>query len=70
MEDEKKQKIDILNNQINVLNKEKQTLQDNCNHEKRKVKFENGTNTMKTYCEVCGKELGYPTKEEVDEFLK
>ena len=70
MEDDKKQKIDILNNQINVLNKEKQTLQDNCKHEKRKVKFENGTNTMKIYCEICGKELGYPTKEEVEEFLK
>ena len=53
-----------------MLRKEKQTLQDNCKHEKRRVKFENGTNTMKTYCEICGKELGYPTKEEVDEFLK
>lgn len=69
MESEKKQKIETLNIQIKELNKEKQTLQETCGHTNSKVKFD-GTNTMKSYCTDCDKEIGYPTKEQTEEFLK
>ena len=69
MEEEKIQKIQSLDSQIKALSKEKETLQDTCKHNGTKVKFEKGTNTMKLYCEVCDKEIGYPTKVQIDEFL-
>lgn len=70
MDNENKHKITSIDNQIKVLNKEKETIQDSCNHKKSKVKFENGTNNMKLYCSECDKEIGYPSKEQINEFLK
>lgn len=70
MDNEKKHKITSIDNQIKVLNKEKETIQDSCNHKNTKVKFENGTNNMKLYCSECDKEIGYPSKEQINEFLK
>ena len=70
MEDDKRQKINSLDNQIKELSKEKETIQESCPHKKTKVKFENGTNYMRLYCADCDKEVGYPTKEQIDEFLK
>lgn len=70
MENDKKQKIDLLDRQIKELSKEKETIQESCKHEKTKVKFENGTNNMKLYCFNCDKEVGYPSKEQIDEFLR
>ena len=49
MEKDKIQKIQSLDTQIKILSKEKETLQDTCKHNETKVKFENGTNTMKVY---------------------
>ena len=69
MEDDKRQKINSLDTQIKELSKEKESIQDSCKHKTTKVKFENGTNTMKLYCAECDKEVGYPTKEPIDEFL-
>ena len=51
MENNKKQKIETLNVQIQELNKEKESLQKTCTHISTIVKFENGTSRMKTYCE-------------------
>ncbi len=70
MEDDKRQKINSLDNQIKELSKEKETIQESCTHKNTKVKFESGTNNMKLYCAECDKEVGYPKKEQIDEFLK
>jgi hypothetical protein len=70
MENNKKQKIETLNVQIKELNKEKETLQKTCNHKNLIVKFENGTSVMKTYCEDCSKETGYPSQSQIEDFLK
>jgi len=70
MENNKKQKIETLNVQIQELNKEKESLQKTCTHISTIVKFENGTSRMKTYCEDCGKETGYPSQSQIDDFLK
>jgi|TARA_Y100000389_G_C17110193_1_gene340328 hypothetical protein len=70
MEKDKIQKIQSLDTQIKILSKEKETLQDTCKHNETKVKFENGTNTMKVYCKECDKEIGYPSKEQISDFLK
>ena len=69
MEDDKRQKINSLDTKIKELSKEKESIQDSCTHKITKVKFETGTNTMKLYCAECDKEVGYPTKEQIDEFL-
>lgn len=69
MEIDKKQKIQSLDDQIKVLSEEKVLLQSTCNHNESKVKFENGTNTMKLYCKECDKEVGYPSQSQIKEFL-
>ena len=69
MDNEKIQKINSLDTKIRELNKEKESIQESCSHKKSKVKFETGTNNMKLYCSDCDKEIGYPTKEQIDEFL-
>ncbi len=69
MEDDKRQKINSLDSKIKVLSKEKESIQGSCKHETTKVKFENGTNNMKLYCAQCDKEVGYPSKEQIDDFL-
>jgi len=69
MEDDKRQKINSLDSKIKVLSKEKESIQESCKHENTKVKFESGTNNMKLYCSECDKEVGYPSKEQIDDFL-
>lgn len=70
MDNEKKHKITSIDIQIRELNKEKETIQESCTHKNTKIKFETGTNNMKIYCSECDKEIGYPSKDQINEFLK
>lgn len=70
MENENNKKINEIDNQIKALNKEKEEIQSKCTHKDTKIKLEIGTNTPKLYCSVCDKEVGYPSKEELDKFLE
>lgn len=69
MNNENQQKVTQLETEIKRLEKEKSQIQDSCLHKETKVKFAEGTNEMKLYCKVCNKAIGYPSKEQIDEFL-
>ena len=56
--------------QDNQSYKEKEQIQSHCQHKSTKVRLETGTNTPKIYCDDCDKEIGYPSKEQIDDFLK
>lgn len=59
-----------LNKQIKNLKKEKEEIQSNCTHKKTHAKFVEGTNTMRLFCKDCESMLGFPSQEQIDEFLK
>jgi hypothetical protein len=69
MENENSKKITEIDAQIKALNKEKEEIQSKCIHKETKVKLEIGTNTPKLYCSVCNKEIGYPSREQLNDFL-
>jgi hypothetical protein len=69
MENENSKKITEIDEQIKALNKEKEEIQSKCIHKETKVKLEIGTNTPKLYCSVCNKEIGYPSREQLNDFL-
>ena len=61
--------VDKIEKEVNQLEKEKEVIQSDCMHKGDTfVAFDN-TTTMKKYCSVCKKELGYPSQEEQDLFL-
>jgi len=62
-------RINELNKQIKDLEKEKTEIQQVCSHKLTKVKFLEGTNTMRLFCKECDSLLGFPTQQEIDEFL-
>lgn len=70
MNNENQQKVTQLETEIKRLEKEKSQIQDSCLHKETKVKFAEGTNEMKLYCKDCNKAIGYPSKEQIDEFLR
>ena len=70
MENENNKKINEIDNKIKALAKEKEQIQSHCQHKSTKVRLETGTNTPKIYCDDCDKEIGYPSKEQIDDFLK
>jgi len=61
--------INNIEKQIKELEKEKLEIQNNCSHKNQKVKFEEGKNTMRLYCEECNVLLGFPNQEQIDKFL-
>jgi len=61
--------VNQIEKQIEVLEKQKTTLQSQCKHKETRVKFENNTNNMRVYCCECNVRLGFPTKEEIEKFL-
>lgn len=63
-------RINELNKQIKNLKKEKEEIQSNCTHKKTHAKFVEGTNTMRLFCKDCESMLGFPSQEQIDEFLK
>lgn len=69
MENEKQQKVTQLESEIKRLEKEKVQIQEGCLHKETKVKFAEGTNTMKLYCKDCNKEIGYPNQDQIKVFL-
>jgi len=61
--------INNIEKQIKELEKEKLEIQNNCLHKNQKVKFEEGKNIMRLYCEECNALLGFPNQEQIDKFL-
>jgi len=55
--------------EIKILSEEKKDIQSKCKHKSRYIKFVNGTSTLKQFCSECNKEIGYPSKDELDDFL-
>jgi len=59
---------------IKEAEKELETVKDKCNHpaEHRKIKDTNpeGSSDLKNTCDLCGHEMGYPSKEELDKYFK
>jgi len=61
--------INNIEKQIKELEKEKLEIKNNCLHKNQKVKFEEGKNIMRLYCEECNALLGFPTQEQINKFL-
>ena len=57
-----------LSNNIQKLSKELKELQDGCNHPESVIKQKIGGGVLK-YCNNCGKEIGYPSPEELENYL-
>ena len=62
-------RINELNKQIKDLEKEKTEIQQVCSHKLTRVKFLEGKSNMRLYCQECDLLLGFPTQQEIDEFL-
>jgi|TARA_Y100000385_G_scaffold216683_1_gene225632 hypothetical protein len=61
--------VDKIEKEVKNLEKEKEVIQNECKHKGDTfVKFDE-RNSMKKYCSLCKKELGYPTKIEIGIFL-
>ena len=72
---EKKQHIESLLIQIKALEKEVNTLRQECSHEKTTIKFAqsphaHSTGPPKWVCDVCGGVTGIPSYAEVEKWLK
>jgi hypothetical protein len=63
---EKINEIDFI---IKELKKEKKEIQNNCPHKQTHTKFFDDTNDLRIFCKECTKMLGYPSKEQIYEFL-
>tara|TARA_R110000803_G_scaffold138679_2_gene205464 strand:+ start:2416 stop:2628 length:213 start_codon:yes stop_codon:yes gene_type:complete len=70
MENDNQIKVNDLESEIKKLEKAKIEIQESCDHKESKVKFVDNTNTMKLFCVTCNKSIGYPSKEEIEKFLK
>ena len=73
---ERDDKPSILNNVNNIenklkeLKKEKEIIQTSCGHKEGVIINFNEDRSIKKYCSVCKRDLGYATKEEEHDFLK
>jgi len=62
--------INQIENQLKHLEKEKENIQENCTHKHGvRINFDE-KRSIKRFCSVCKRELGYATKEEEQNFLK
>lgn len=61
-------KTNDLQENIQRLKKELEELQEECNHEESIIKQQMGGKVIK-YCKFCNKELGYPSKDELENYL-
>lgn len=61
--------VDQIEKEVKILEKERESLQNNCLHKEGTFVAFDETNSMKKHCSTCKKELGYPTKEEAENFL-
>jgi len=65
---------DILNQvtkieqEVRVLEKQKEDLQESCKHAETHVAF-NESKNMRLFCKQCKKEVGWPTQAQQEEFL-
>lgn len=66
MEDKEIKDID---NQIKILQEKKKEIQSDCVHKTTFLKFIDGSNVIKEFCKKCGKDIGYPQKDDLDIFL-
>ena len=62
-----KKTTDLTKN-IQQLSKELEQLQNECNHPESVIKQQEGGRVLK-YCKDCGKEIGYPTQQELENYL-
>tara|TARA_R110001592_G_scaffold334594_1_gene619025 strand:+ start:533 stop:748 length:216 start_codon:yes stop_codon:yes gene_type:complete len=70
--DAKKQKVEKLLSQKRKIDIEINKLQHECNHEQQVIKqVADESRTMIRYvCESCGINLGWPSKQQIENFLK
>lgn len=55
--------------QIKDLEKEKKEIQSNCMHKQTHIKFIEDSNNLRLFCKECELILGFPSQEEINEFL-
>ena len=60
--------VNQIEQEVKNLEKQKESLQDSCNHTETHVAF-NETKDMRLFCKQCKKEVGWPTQAQQDEFL-
>mgnify|MGYP001436412490 CR=1 FL=1 len=63
-----KQTVSHLKSKLNEIEKELNSIQENCNHSSTITRFDK-QNQIKLYCADCDKELGMPSSQQVQEFL-
>ncbi len=66
-------KAKLIKEEIKSLEKELKVLQENCNHPEYKIMncpSENATFALRKVCVKCDKEIGYPTQQETDDWVK
>ena len=67
-----KQKVSNLKDKIHKIEKELRSIQDKCNHPTTITKFnnqKNSQNSIRVFCAECDKMVGYPSEQQVKEFL-
>ena len=69
------QKINNLLAKKQKIEKEIATLQKSCNHNKKSVRLvrknvDSSSPSIRYVCDECSATLGYPTHQEIDDFLK
>ncbi len=67
---EKTGKVKFINNEIKKLENLKNEIQGECKHNDTEIKFINGGNTPRVICSLCEKDLRYPDKEQLEDFLQ
>jgi len=66
---EKAGKAKLINEEIKKLEKIRDDLQSLCLHKNTTVKFDNN-NTLRVVCCDCDKNINYPSKKELENFLE
>ena len=61
-------RADDIQQEQSKLKRELEALQDQCSHKKQHIKFNNDKSYM-WRCDRCNKDVRYPSKEELDEFI-
>ena len=78
---QRKDQNDVIKKQANDLEKtikektkELEVIQDSCNHPKESIKLKdmnpNGSSDIRKYCDLCGHLIGYPSKIEMEDWIK